>query len=102
MKLKESRTREVIESGALAGFCGGAAMVIVAVVYNLAIGANPLAPIAAITATLRGSGVLDITAATVVAGAFIHLSVASLWGVVFASGMPRNVAPAPAIAFGTF
>jgi hypothetical protein len=98
----DSRAREIFESGALAGIVGGLAMVIIAMVYAALIGENPLVPIGAIAATARGSAIIDTSASSIALGTVIHLFVAAAWGVGFAWGIPRSVAPSPAIALGTF
>jgi hypothetical protein len=92
--------REMVEAGAVSGLVGGVAMVVFATIYAAAAGLGFWTPVEAIAQTVLGRGMTGASA--IVVGVAIHVAVSMLFGIVFAIVTPRDVAPAPAVAFGMF
>ena len=92
--------REVLEAGAVSGLVGGVAMALFATIYAALAGLGFWTPVEAIAQTVLGR---DTTGASaIIVGIAIHVAVSMLFGVLFALVTPRDVLPAPAIAFGMF
>jgi hypothetical protein len=96
-----SLAREIFESGAVAGVVGGVAMALFATTYAAIVGLGFWTPVRAIAGTLLGQTAMT-GASGVIIGVAIHVAVSILFGVIFAAITPRDVAPAPALAFGMF
>jgi hypothetical protein len=94
--------REILEAGALAGLIGGVAMALFAAVYEAARGFGFWTPLEAIAATVLREPAVTGSVGELVLGLVVHLAVAIFIGILFALVTPRDVAPAPAIAFGLF
>lgn len=98
-----SLAREIAFAGTVAGLVGGVAMALFATTYAAITGIGFWTPVKAIGATVLGAHTLDDGGAAVVGlGLAIHVVMSVAFGIVFALATSRDVAPAPAFAFGEF
>jgi hypothetical protein len=93
--------REVIEAGAVSGLVGGVGMALFATIYASIAGHGFWTPVQAIAGTVLGRDAMH-GASAVIVGVAIHVAVSMAFGILFAAITPREVAPAPALAFGMF
>jgi len=93
---------EIFEAGAAAGLIGGVAMALFASLYEAARGAGFWTPLEAIATTVLRASTLQVGVGPVLLGLAFHLIVSMFFGVLFSLIVSRDVAPAPALAFGTF
>ena len=77
-------------------------MALFATLYAAAVGMGFWTPVKAIAATVVGTSIYELGASAVLVGLGIHVLASVVMGVVFALAVPREVAPAPALAFGAF
>lgn len=77
-------------------------MALFASIYDGARGAGFWTPLEAIATTVLRQPTLQVGVGAVLVGLAFHLIVSVFYGVVFSLLTPRDVAPAPALAFGTF
>ena len=94
--------QEILEAGLVAGLVGGVAMALFASIYSAAFGPGFFAPVEAIGSTVLRDAALASGPGPAIVGLAFHLLVSMFFGVVFALVTPREVEPAPALAFGLF